>query len=579
MQRLYYLLFVLLALSSINCQKEISFTNPGPTITHPVTATVQGNVVDENDNPAVGVTIKIGSKTAITDAKGYFRIKNASLDKYTALVTAEKTGYFKTFRVFSASSVVNQVAIKLIRKTLAGSLNTTAGGEITVNGGSKIIFNANSFVNASGNAYSGPVNIYAAYIDPTAADIGQTVPGSFLADDKNGKRVILSSFGMMSVIMESPAGEKLLLRSGHQAKLNFAIPSTLLASAPASISLWYVDEQSGLWKEEGTAVKTGNSYEGFVSHFTYWNCDVPGDTVNLTATFVNQNAQPLVYVPITVRPLTGYGTAHGYTDSLGQINGPIPANMPLVLEVMSPCNTVIYSQNIGPYSTHVNLGTITVPNSGQFMVTVTGKLVNCSNAPVTNGYALIHYDNFTRYAGVNNSGDFSTTYIACTNSPATCEVVGVDNAAQQQGTPIVVPVTLPITNTGSLAACGTSTLQYINYTLDGINHSISTATGDSLTSYTADSMAVKSTWIWGTTSGSWNTNFHFNSNGNAGTYPLLNLSVDNYPYATLLPPFDVTITNFPPNAGGFYEGSFSGQFKDASNTIHTISSTFRVRRD
>lgn len=578
MQRLYYLIIVLVAISTLHCQKEISFTNPGPTINNPVTATVQGNVVDENDNPAAGVTIKIGAKTAITDAKGYFRIRNASLDKYVSLVSAEKPGYFKTFRVFSASSVVNQVQIKLVRKTLAGSLSSTTDGEISINGGSKIIFNANSFVDASGNAYSGNVNIYAAYIDPTAPDIGNTVPGSFLADDKNGKRVILSSFGMMSVVLESPAGEKLLLRSGHQAKLIFAIPSSLQASAPASIALWYVDEQSGLWKEEGTAVKNGNNYEGFVSHFTYWNCDVPGPTVNMTAMFMNQNGDTLKYTYVRVRPINGNSSAHGYTDSLGQINGPIPANINLVLEVMSPCYTVIYSQNIGPFSSDVNLGTITV-NNQQSVVHVEGRLLNCNGAPVTDGFAIIEYDNIVRYAAVYGSGNFVSTFITCSGAPSTCTIIGVDSLGAQQGSVVTVPVTTPVTYAGNITACGTSTLQYVDYTVDGVPTSISSLTpGD--TFMASDSSGTNHfTYIQGYRSAAVNCSLGFLNNGVPGAYPIAYLYVNQYGAVTLIAPFNVTISIFPPVPGQYFEGSFSGQFKDALNNTHTISCTFRVRRN
>ncbi len=351
MRRIIYVAIACFSLFGISCQKEISFTK-STTSKDPVIAILQGNVVDENDNPAQGVNITVGAKTAITDAKGYFRIRNASLDKSASLVTAEKSGYFKAFRVFSASAAVNQVKIKLLKKTLTGSLNASAGGVVSLSNGSSITFSANSFSKASGGAYPGTVNIYAAYIDPTSQDIGETVPGSFLADDKDNKRVILASYGMMAVELESPAGEKLQISTGNTAKLNFSIPSGLQASAPNTIALWYVDEKTGLWKEEGLATKNGNSYEGEVKHFTYWNCDYPGPKVNLTATFLDYNGQPLVYTYVQIWELaTHNGYAHGFTDSLGQINGPIPANMNLVLEINAN-SLIMFIHNIsGPIQT------------------------------------------------------------------------------------------------------------------------------------------------------------------------------------------------------------------------------------
>lgn len=578
MKKIIYYFTTCLLFISMGCQKEISFTSQ-TSGSEPVTAILQGNVVDENGNPASGVTITVGAKTTATDAKGYFRIRNASLDKSVSLVTAEKAGYFKALRVFSASKAVNQVKIKLLKKTLAGSLNASAGGIVSLSNGSTITFNANSFSKASGGTYSGTVSIYAAYIDPTREDIGETVPGSFLADDKDNKRVLLSSYGMMAVELESASGEKLQITAGNTARLSFSIPSGLQASAPNNIALWYVDEQTGLWKEEGTAIKNGTIYSGEVKHFTYWNCDVPGPTVNVTASFINTNGLPLMNADVRIRPASGYASAHGYTDSLGQINGPVPANINLVLEVRAPypCYNVVYSQNIGPFSTNTNLGTITVNNTNQYMVSIQGRLLTCAGSPVTHGFAIIEYDNMIRYVSVSSSGNFSTTAFSCSTSPATCTVTGVDSLGQQQSTPVTFPVTSPTTNTGDISACGTSTIQYINYIIDGspVNLSSTTA-GDQFNAFDTAGPAIHMVAIRGYRSQAENISFGYHGNGSPGTFSLSYLNISSYRIATPVLPFTISIINHPP-IGGYFEGNFAGQFKDSANVAHSISSLFRVK--
>ena len=252
------LALILTSVLFFQCQRELSFiggSDPQPAIPAPITATVQGNVLDENGLPADGVNIKVGTKTAVTDAKGYFRITDASLDKNASLVVAEKTGYFKAMRSFSATTGVNQVVIKLLPKSLAGTIDGTAGGSVTLNNGMKVALPANGVVNASGNAYTGSVNVYAAFIDPTSPEIDRIVPGSFMADDKNGGRVTLSSYGMMAVELESAGGEKLQVKNGSKATLTSPIPASLQSSAPANIAMWYVDESKGIWKEEGSGGK------------------------------------------------------------------------------------------------------------------------------------------------------------------------------------------------------------------------------------------------------------------------------------------------------------------------------------
>jgi hypothetical protein len=56
------------------------------------------------------------------------------------------------------------------------------------------------------------------------------------------------------------------------------------------------------------------------------------------------------------------------------------------------------------------------------------------------------------------------------------------------------------------------------------------------------------------------------------------MEVQNYTNLTVVQPFNVTITAFPQTIGDFYVGSFTGQFKDALNVTHNITSSFRVRR-
>ena len=171
--------FIVLALTCIlffQCQREVSYigiADPGQTLLpNPIKANLQGNILDENGLPAANVVIKVGSEMTASDTKGYFRINNAPLDKNTSVVTAEKTGYFTAYRTFGATSGTNQVVIKLTKKNLGGTITGTIGGDVSLSNGTKISLPANGIVKASDNSnYAGTVNVYAAYIDPTSADI------------------------------------------------------------------------------------------------------------------------------------------------------------------------------------------------------------------------------------------------------------------------------------------------------------------------------------------------------------------------------------------------------------------------
>ncbi len=127
-----FLVFTLFAINS--CQRDIDLyvpdnNNIGQILNpSPVQATVNGKVVDENNQDVVGATVRSGAFMTVTDSRGLFRFDNITMDKYASVVTVELNGYFKGIRTFSATEgSSNFVKIKLIPKTLIGTIDAHAG--------------------------------------------------------------------------------------------------------------------------------------------------------------------------------------------------------------------------------------------------------------------------------------------------------------------------------------------------------------------------------------------------------------------------------------------------------------------
>jgi len=581
---------LVISISLLSCQKEVKNDNPGTggstgagTVVNPtpVQGTVTGKVVDNSNNAVAGATVKAGSNTTTTDSRGLFRFNNIQLDKYSAVITVEKSGFFKGYRVFSASpNNTNFVKLKLVSKTLIGSIDAVAGGSVSLPDNSKITLPASGIVVRSNNqSYSGSVKVYAEVIDPASADIAQIVPGSFQGTDAANNRVTLKSYGMLAVELEGNSGEQLQIAAGKTAKLKFTIPSSLRSTAPATIPLWSVDETTGLWKQEGNATKGTDYYEGDVSHFSFWNCDVSTPTIFLELNLKTvEGSLPFTQVKIT-RVNSG-GATYGYTDSTGHVGGLVPKNEPLLLEVFSNCNQPVFSQNIGPYSSNTNLGTITVTIPPINYLQITGSAVNCSNQPVINGNAMIYYDGHLYNKPISN-GSFSLTVTRCSNSNATIEVVVVDNIGNEQSSIWSGSASSGTASTGTLSACGTSSVSFFNYTLDGTNYSLSTATTDSFFVSTGNATSQPATLIMAFKKSQPNINIDFYTQGGAvGTFPVMFMTANQYGDSsiTLVTPFNVTFTSYGV-VGQFIEGSFTGQFREIlNNNLHNVSATFRVRR-
>ena len=581
---------LLISILSLSCQKEVKddSLNPGsgggtgttinPT---PVTGNVTGKVVDNNGIAVAGAIVRSGNKSTVTDSRGLFRFDNIQLDKYASLVTAEKTGFFKAYRVFSASaSNTSFVKLKLVQKTLIGNVDAAAGGSVNLPDNSKIILPASGVVIKSNNQnYTGSVKIYAAVIDPTSTDIAQIVPGGFQGIDASNYRVILKSFGMLAVELEGNSGEQLQIAAGKTARLRFTIPALLRSSAPATIPLWSVDETTGLWKQEGNATKGSDYYEGDVSHFSFWNCDVSSQTVFLELTVATADGS-LPYTHVRITRANGGGSSYGFTDSTGHVGGLVPKNEPLLLEILNNCYQPVYSQNIGPFSSNTNLGAITIIPQPLTSLTVTGNAVNCSNQSVTNGNALIYFDGLYYNTPIIN-GSFSITVTRC-SATTPIEVLAIDNAGLQQSNIWTGSASSGTVNTGILAACGSSSISYIDYVIDGSNYSLNTANpGDSISTFGYTGSTQTSTYVFGFRVSQPNMyiNFHTNNAG-VGTFPLTYLNINQYDsLTTLVAPFNVTFTSYGA-PGEFIEGNFSGQIRETStNNLHNVSATFRVRRN
>lgn len=580
---------ILVSVLFYQCQKEVSFIGnpdqPNIVLPDPVNAHLQGTVLDENGIPASGVTVKVGSQTTVTDNRGYFRVMNASLDKKSAVVTAEKAGYFKAFRTFAATSGTNQVVIKLIKRTLAGTIDATTGGSVTLSNGAKIEIPANAVMDALDSlGYSGTINVYAAYIDPTAADINQTVPGSFMANDITGSRVIMASYGMMAVELESASAKKLQIKTGSTATLTTPIPSTLLSTAPQTIATWSVNEQNGIWQEEGVATKQGNVYVGDVSHFSFWNCDISVSAVVLSLTLHDQNGNPLAYKSVRITRVNAaiWTETHGWTDSLGQISGYVPDNEPLKLEVLDYCGSPIFTQNISSLNQNTDLGIIVVNISSLPVVTITGSLVDCNGAPVSNGYAMIMYGYQTIYAATDANGNFSTSVTSCASAPLGAEIVGFASVGGQiQSSNIVgASITAPVTAVGTIDVCGTSQVEFFNYTLDGVTYVIGPNPGDSLWATMLVQGSGGQTMLNaqdapGGVNHIYVTFYH--PVFAPGNYFMQDIVVQFNSQVTLQTNATVTITNFANNVGDFYEGSISAQFVSSSG-LHNVAGNFRIKR-
>jgi hypothetical protein len=574
----------------LSCQKDLSnedgLVSPGqvPDLITKVSSTVSGFVTDENDVAIMGASVSVGGISVNSDKYGFFEVKNVMVVKNAATVTVTNPGYFKGIKTFAATTGKTAFfRIKLIPKTNVGNISAAAGGNVTLTNGLVISLPANAVVNASTNAaYTGSINVAAYWINPTADDLDMIMPGDLRGIDEAGFLKGLTTYGMAAVELTSASGELLQIATGKKASLTMPLPTATLASAPSSIPLWYFDEAIGLWKQDGSAVKTGNTYVGDVSHFSYWNCDLPNAIVPLTFTVVDAMGNPVGNIHVEITPLTPSSWSHigGYTDSTGYVSVFVTPNTTYSLTLVGTCGwgSPIYTQNFSVGTTAVDLGNIVI--SGSITATLTGTVTDCSNNPVTNGYIIMQngYQSF-RYA-LSSTGSYTFTNVIC-NSSTPITLIAEDATALQQSTPITQLMVPGINAIGNLQACGVSTQQFLTYTVDGGAPNTYTSPADSIFHSGFGTNSVSFIGAFPISGGSY-TNFSFENIGIApgSDQPLMNFQGSALSDSIeILTPISVHITEYGA-VGQFIAGNFSGILTGQvpPNTAYNVSCSFRVRR-
>ena len=579
----------------ISCQKDVKGTDPiivpippiiPADLTTKVTAsTISGFITDGNDIAVKDASVKIGTSTVLSDKYGYFEVRNMQVIQNAAVVTVTKTGFFKGIKTFIAAT--NKGAffrIKLISKIISGTLNSASGGLVNIAGGLQINFPANAFIITSTSAsYTGTVNVAAYKIDPTSADLPRIMPGDLRGLNTDSQLQLLTSYGMAAVELTGAGGELLQIAAGKNATMTMPIPATIIASAPATIPLWYFDETIGLWKQEGTATKTGTNYVGDVSHFSFWNYDVPNNYVQFNCKVVNTAGQTIqnAYVKISLVSNPN-NAAFGYTDSTGYVSGAVPNNAQLKLEVFANAScggAAAFSQNFSTTSVNVAFGNATI-NTTTSIANLTGIVKNCAGLPVTNGYVMIQdgYDNYR--IALSDTGTYILNKILC-SSPYQIKMIGEDIIGAQQSTPIAISLIAGKNTVSAIQACGLSTQLFVNYTINGVQYSYGFNKSDNIWSISGNTdyfvNAADSTY-----QNNIATSIRFSRIGIAVG------SIQNLLHFTPLqisdslsinPPIGINITEYG-IVGQYISGNFTGVLigLPPTNKVYNVSGNFRMRR-
>lgn len=298
----FLLLTLALALSLtmvIGCSDDDDPTDPGdggggtdPGLEN--IGSISGIVTSGGGLPLSGATVSTATKSTTTNEEGYFVL--TAVPEGSTLVSFTYTNYMSTFRVAQVSSAtaIHYPDVALLVSGIAEFASGDGDAIVAPGNNGSVVFEADSFVNGAGDPYDGNVTVMINAMNTDNDDFYGAFPGEYAGIREDGSEVVLVSYGIMAIELLGADKSPLMMADGVTAELSLTISAEKAATAPATIPMWYFDENDGQWHEEGEAALVGNTYTADVAHFTTWNWDVPvSDICSVTGFVVDNLGRPV----------------------------------------------------------------------------------------------------------------------------------------------------------------------------------------------------------------------------------------------------------------------------------------------
>ncbi len=415
--------------------------------TGPVVGRVKGMVTLPDGTGIEGVKVALVDTelTATTTSTGYYEFDE--ITPGDVMVQFTKRGYTSNTK----DSVITGWETRTINARLLevdgmGLVGNAAGGRVETTE-LRIDFPANSFVDMSGAAVSGDVQVSVTHIDPTTDEI-LAAPNDFTAMvSEEDTFVGLASYAMVDVQMTLD-GDEVQLADGVNAELEMVIPDDLpelqQVELGDTVPFWHFDEDQATWIYEGeTTVVPSATDPGRLAakidapYFSAWNLDDCWWTQDLDGNQVQMCAnQPITCVAGNVDDVGNnavigadvysgannfQGTVSGTTDEDGQyILWPIMEGAVIDIAVDVVVGAAAYNATDGSYTVASPDGSsLTTPptDASQCMVVPDIEIPTCVVG------AVVEVDNRRMWDGANIIEDATTGkayFFEPDGTPETC---------------------------------------------------------------------------------------------------------------------------------------------------------------
>jgi Immunoglobulin I-set domain/Carboxypeptidase regulatory-like domain len=326
-KRCLWVLGALLALAGCGGGSSGSETPPPAAAVGTVTGKAE---VVSTGAPLAGVDVSAGSATTKTAADGSFSLAGVAPGT-RVVIRAVLSGYAPNMATTEVTAnQTSNVRFVLTPVGVSAVVAVSSGGVVSVpNSAAQVNLPANALVDFVTKApVAGSVTVQVTPINPAADPAA--MPGNYLAQAAaGGAPAPIESFGAIKVDIRDASGRRVDLAANQTATIRVPVASRS-ENVPATIPLYYFNEDTGLWVQEGSATLQGSGadryYEGQVRHFTFWNCDQPLETIIVRGCVVDAANARIANVRVSSQGLDYIGSASVTTNAAGDFELPMRRN-------------------------------------------------------------------------------------------------------------------------------------------------------------------------------------------------------------------------------------------------------------
>lgn len=390
---------------------------------------VRGLISNSDGDPITEAELDFGGDIKFSDELGYFVFEGVEADTRDAILRVTAEGFLPATRritVLSPNTINLNITLNPLPKS--DSFSAEDGKVVNVSDHAQLTFFPNG-ITKNGERFSGNVILKSYHLAKDDEQLFTKIPGDLVGIDQQQELKILDTYGMLYATLEDDAGNELQPDSDVTAQLAIDIPAAYQAQAPEEIPMWYFDDDRGLWIEEGTAKKENNRYIGSVTHFSWWNIDIPfADLVTVCIQVVDISTGDALKNTNVLFTYEGVEFGIQTTNKEGKLCTSLPSQKVITLSLATSCEYVS-SVDIGPYDQSIDKVQVELGTNEAGSISINGSVSDCDGQKITADILTVSRDG--KRSTIESADDGSYSYsVVCPLDNEKIVFVAYDKATE-----------------------------------------------------------------------------------------------------------------------------------------------------